>query len=110
MKTLLTGTALTLMIATISSAAYAKEPVPPAGTTGESVNRRLEVIQQHGGQQQELPIPQGSSSPQSQTTSNLTERRSTTESTPATCLLKPVTAGGMAQRAFAIVRDCKTQS
>ncbi len=103
MKTLVFGSAFMLTIASIGSAAYAKEPVPANGTTGESATRRLEVIQQHnrGGEQ---PAPQPPTSNNSQ---GLIEQRSTSEFTRSTCLLKPVTAGAMAQRAFAEQRICE---
>lgn len=104
MKTLILGTAFTLAIASIGSAAYAKEPVPANGTTGESANQRLEVIQQHN-RNREQPSLQSPNSNNSQT--NSLEQRSITVSTRATCLFKPVTAGAMAQRAFAELQACE---
>ena len=104
MKTLIFGTAFALAIASIGSAAYAKEPVPANGTTGGATNQRLEVIQQHnrnGGR----PSLQTPSSNNSQT--NSMEQRSTTEFTRVTCLIRPVTAGGMAQKAFANLQACE---
>ena len=102
MKTLVFGTAFMLAIASIGSAASAKEPVPANGTTGESATRRLEVIQQHnrGGEQ---PAPQP---PASNSSQGLIEQRSTSD-TQSTCLLKPATAGAMVQRAFAEQRACE---
>ena len=103
MKTLVFGTALVWAIASVGSAAYAKEPVPKNGTAGEATNRRLEVIQQHS-RDGEQPAPQPSSSNNSQV---LVEQRSTTtEFVRATCQLKPVTAGAMAQKAFAALQAC----
>ncbi len=103
MKTLVFGTVFVLAIASIGSAAYAKEPVPANGTTGESATRRLEVIQQHN-RVGEQPAPQP---PASNSSQGLSEQRSTSEFTRSTCLLKPVTAGAMAQRAFAAQRICE---
>ncbi|BAU15746.1 hypothetical protein LEP3755_63110 (plasmid) [Leptolyngbya sp. NIES-3755] len=104
MKTIMVGTVVTLTIVSLSSVASAKEPVPPAGTAGESTNQRLEVIQQHGKQPQ--LAPQNSSADQLQTSPNSMEQRSTTTLTQSTCLLRPVTAGAMAQRAFANLQAC----
>jgi|GEM_PF-2469735 len=89
MKTLIFGTAFALVIASIGSTAYAKEPVPANRTTGGATNQRLEVIQQYsrdGGQ----PSLQTPSSNNLQT--NSMEQQSTTESTRTTCLIRPVIA------------------
>ncbi|WP_156427115.1 hypothetical protein [Leptolyngbya sp. NIES-2104] len=107
MKALIFRTAFALAIASVSSAAYAKEPVPQNGTTGEAATRRLEVIQQHN-RDGELPAPQPPSSNSSQI---LVEQRSTvTESAREACQLKPVTAGAMAQRAFAALLACQRRA
>lgn len=102
MKTLFFGTAFALAIASIGSAVYAKEPVPANGTTGEAATRRLEVIQQHR-RDGEQPAPQPPTAGSSQV---LLEQRSAA-STSGTCLLKPVTAGAMAQRALAAQQICE---
>jgi hypothetical protein len=101
MKKVILGTAFTVAIASIGSAVYAKEPVPANGTTGEAATRRLEVIQQHS-RDAEQPAPQPPTANNSQT---LPEQRSA-ESTSGTCLLKPATAGSMAQRALAEQQIC----
>lgn len=107
MKTLIFGTMVALTIASISSAAYAKEPVPPAGTTGESANRRLEVIQQHRRNRQQSMV-QAPNPSEPQAISNSMELRSTGEAARTACLLRPVTAGAMAQKAFAALQACQT--
>lgn len=107
MKTLLIRTTLSLAIVAIGSAAYANEPVPRAGTTGESANRRLEVIQQHS-RDGEQPSRQTPSSNNLQ--SGSIELRSTSESTRTTCQLRPATAGAMAQRAFADQQACERRA
>lgn len=105
--TLVMGTALTLVITSVGSAAYAKEPVPPAGTTGESVNRRLEVIQQHTRSQQEPSVQESRPSEEQAVPSGLNQP-STAQSKDMTCLLRPITSGGMAMKAFNALKDCGT--
>jgi hypothetical protein len=105
MKSITLGTAFTLAIVSLSSAASANEPLPPAGTTGESANRRLEIIQQHGKQPQFSP--QRSSTTQTQASPSFAEQASMSTLNQSTCLLRPVTAGGMAQRAFANLQACE---
>lgn len=102
MKKVILGTAFTFTIASVSSAVYVKEPVPANGTTGEAATRRLEVIQQHS-RDGEQPASQPPTANNSQI---LPEQRSA-ESTSGTCLLKPVTAGAMAQRALAEQQICE---
>ncbi|MBN8560141.1 MAG: hypothetical protein J0L70_06430 [Leptolyngbya sp. UWPOB_LEPTO1] len=102
MQRAILGTIFTFAIASIGSAVYAKEPVPANGTTGEAATRRLEVIQQHSRDgEQPAPQPLTAASPQV-----LFEQRSA-ESTSRTCLLKPVTAGAMAQRALTAQQICE---
>ena len=94
---------LTLGILSFGSAAFAGQPV---GTTGQSALEHLRTQLQQ--EQRQLLTPQNSLTGQPQVTaSEAKDQQLSGDRSSGTCMLRPVTSGGLAQKSLAVLAACR---